>query len=191
VEPGDAVAIDTPERVALDLEVAGLGSRFAAQVVDFAIQCLVAGLAGLGLAVVGGLAGAGLGEAVAYGIGAVAVAVLFVVFFGYSVWFEGWRNGQTPGKRWLGLRVVREGGQPVTPGAAVIRNVVGFADFLPTGFLLGAVVMLCTPRAQRLGDLAAGTLVVRVGRTRARAEPFGKMTSGEIAQWTEAIEGKS
>lgn len=154
--PGDARrAIVTPEAVALDLDVAGLGSRFAAAAVDFAIQAAI----GLGF----GLALAGLGAAGTPGtpLAALAAVGFFLILFGYFPLCEGLWSGRTPGKRAAGLRVVQGDGQPLTMGPLLVRNLVRVVDFLPGWYVVGAIAILVSPRSQRLGDLAAGTIVVR------------------------------
>ena len=86
---------------------------------------------------------------------------LFVVIFGYDILFEVLSSGRTPGKRLNGLRVVRVGGFPIGFLASAIRNTLRLIDFLPSAYLVGCVAILVTEHNQRLGDLAAGTLVVR------------------------------
>jgi hypothetical protein len=87
--------------------------------------------------------------------------VLFVLVFGYDIAFEVLSSGRTPGKRLNGLRVVRVGGFPIGFLASSIRNTLRLIDFLPSAYLLGSIVILTSKRNQRLGDLAAGTIVVR------------------------------
>ena len=91
----------------------------------------------------------------------------FVISFGviafYDIFFEVFRSGQTPGKRLNGLRVVRVEGHPVTFLSSAVRNILRPIDFLPSGYLLGAIVILSTHKNQRIGDVVAGTLVVRAG----------------------------
>ena len=87
--------------------------------------------------------------------------VFFLVFFGYDVLFEVRSRGRTLGKRWTGLRVVRTGGQPVTFVPSCVRNVMRLVDILPAFYGIGMLSIFVTGRNQRLGDLAAGTLVVR------------------------------
>jgi hypothetical protein len=77
------------------------------------------------------------------------------------VYFEVRKNGQTPGKRLAGIRAIRDSGAPLDLRSAMIRNLLRFADFLPGFYLLGAFLVLLTSRHQRLGDMAAGTLVIR------------------------------
>lgn len=146
------LAIETPEHVRLDHEIAGLGSRAAAAVVDQAII----GVMILALVILGGVSGIG-----AEWTGALGILATFGIWYGYFTFFEALRDGQTPGKRMLGIRVVMETGHPISLGAAVIRNLLRTADFLPPPYLLGAILVAVHPRARRLGDLVAGTVVVR------------------------------
>ena len=144
----------TPEASSLALDVAGIGSRMIAAIIDGVIQFVV-GLSGI-------LAIGVLPEGVVQ-IGVSIAWVLFVAF-GYFAVFEGLWDGQTPGKRVQRLRVVTVDGQPVTFSNALLRNIVRIVDFLPGGYAIGVITMLVSPKEQRLGDLAAGTLVVRTGR---------------------------
>jgi uncharacterized RDD family membrane protein YckC len=158
VEYEDRLRIETPEGVDLDLRLAGLGSRFVATVIDLLIMSGI--VVALGLALVGveifaeGSVGTGWGAAV-------FSVVFFLVILGYDILFEVLASGRTPGKRWTGLRVVRTGGQPVRFLTSAIRNLLRLVDFLPFLYLAGSVSILVTRRNQRLGDLAADTLVVR------------------------------
>jgi uncharacterized membrane protein SpoIIM required for sporulation/uncharacterized RDD family membrane protein YckC len=145
--------VETPEHVLLDYEIAGVGSRALAAIGDmvvifvwliavaYVIDQLFPANSRWGL-VVGGV-------------------VSFLTIWGYFTFFEGLRAGQTPGKRWLGIRVVRDTGHPVTFGAAAARNLLRIADFLPPPYLLGALFVALHPRGKRLGDIVAGTVVVR------------------------------
>jgi uncharacterized RDD family membrane protein YckC len=154
----DRVTIATPEGVDLDLRLAGLGSRFVATTVDLLIQSAL--LLAAALALVG--VEAFSEDSVVSGTGAAVFSVVFfLVIAGYDILFEVLASGRTPGKRWTGLRVVRTGGQPVGFLTSAIRNLLRLVDFLPFSYLLGIVSILATRRNQRLGDLAAGTLVVR------------------------------
>jgi uncharacterized RDD family membrane protein YckC len=147
----DHVSIVTAEGVSIDLPLAGVGSRFIAAIIDTAIQ--VATLIALGLV-----------AAVAPDSGVVGAGFLFLafaLFTGYDICFETLASGRTPGKRVTGLRVVTAGGGPVRFLTSTIRNVLRLVDILPGTYLVGIVVIVATRRNQRLGDLAAGTLVVR------------------------------
>jgi uncharacterized membrane protein SpoIIM required for sporulation/uncharacterized RDD family membrane protein YckC len=145
--------VETPEHVILDYEIAGIASRALAALLDTLL--LVLGMTGLALLqdVLGPFASS-------WGI-ALYLVTSFLVFWGYFALFEGLRHGQTPGKRWLGIRVVRDTGHPVTLGAAIVRNLLRAADFLPPPYLIGAILVALHPRGKRLGDLVAGTVVVR------------------------------
>jgi hypothetical protein len=88
----------------------------------------------------------------------------FVMLWGYYIAFEMLWNGQSPGKRAIGLRVVREGGRPITFVSSAIRNLIRIVDFLPAFYGIGVVVMFVDRRARRLGDLAGGTLVIKERR---------------------------
>ncbi|MEP6688866.1 MAG: RDD family protein, partial [Gemmatimonadales bacterium] len=148
--------IETPEHVMLDLEIAGIGSRALAAVLDMAILIGASVAAVLVLSILSG-----------YGVRLNRVAPVllaiggFVVWNGYFILFEGLRRGQTPGKRIAGIRVVMDTGHPVTFGAAAARNLLRVADFLPPPYLIGLLLVAFHPRAKRLGDLVAGTIVSR------------------------------
>ncbi|MEK7327557.1 MAG: RDD family protein, partial [Chloroflexota bacterium] len=86
--------------------------------------------------------------------------ISFAFFWGYYILFEMLWNGQSPGKRWVGLRVIRTDGTPITLTESIIRNLVRLVDFLPAYYGVGVVTMFINEQSRRLGDLAAGTLVV-------------------------------
>lgn len=157
ISPGDpeTLVVATPERVAFQLETAGLGSRFVAQLVDDIL--LVALLAALGFASIG------LGTV----IGDATVPLLlflllgFAIFWGYFILSEALWSGRTLGKMLLHLRVVDVRGGPLSVGQAIVRNVLRIVDFLPSYYAVGLIAIFVSARNQRLGDLAAGTVVVR------------------------------
>jgi uncharacterized RDD family membrane protein YckC len=156
VEYEDRLTIATPEGVEVSLTLAGAASRFVSAIVDILIQTAVL----VGVAIVLGIAGsAGLGG------GGVAVflwaVISFLVIFTYDIFFEVLNSGRTPGKRLNGLRVVRLQGHPVGFLTSSVRNLLRIIDFLPSAYLLGAIVILATRKNQRIGDVVAGTLVVR------------------------------
>ncbi len=152
--------VETPEHVVLDLEIAGVGSRLLAAVIDSGIitTIMVAGVLLAGVLASYGLLPSGGGRV---WIAAIVIGLGFALGNGYFILFEGLRGGQTPGKRLVGIRVLRETGHPVTLGAATLRNLLRVADFLPPPYLLGLSLIAFHPRAKRLGDLVAGTVVVR------------------------------
>jgi len=150
VELEDRVTIATPEGLPLGLQLAGAGSRFIAGGIDLVVEFVIIGLIG---AVVANVAG-----------GAVALALItvsaFVVIWFYHVLFEVLGGGRTPGKRLVHLRVLRDDGTPVDLPASAVRNLLRIVDLMLL-FVPALLSMLFTKRNQRLGDLAAGTLVVR------------------------------
>ncbi len=149
--------VETPEHVILDLEIAGFGSRVLAALIDTLI------LTGLIAAAIGVFVTLATWQLLPNGTWAGALFFLggFALWYGYYIVFEGLRAGQTPGKRAIGIRVVRDTGRPVTLGDAAVRNLLRTADFLPPPYLIGLLLMALHPRGKRLGDLAAGTVVVR------------------------------
>jgi uncharacterized RDD family membrane protein YckC len=151
----DRMTLETPEGLTVTVPLAGVGSRFVSAGIDFTIQILLTGAAAVVFLALG------VGGALGAGLFAIAV---FAVFFVYDVAFEVLAGGRTPGKRWTGLRVVRSGGQPVGFVASSIRNILRLVDFLPSVYLVGIVSILVTRHNQRLGDLAADTVVARAPR---------------------------
>lgn len=150
MEYADRIEIATPEGVDLEVELAGLGSRFVAALLDGVLKGLVIGA----LAILLYAIGSGVATAV-------FLVLAFAVWFGYDVLFEVLAAGRTPGKRACGLRVVRTGGQPVGFRTSAIRNLLRIVDGPLTGYVAGMVAILVSKQNQRLGDMAAGTLVVR------------------------------
>jgi uncharacterized RDD family membrane protein YckC len=163
----DRISIETPEGVELELVLAGVGSRMVAALVDFAARTGIL----LALWIIGAVA---TGDGAGGFFAAFAIVATFLVLFGYDVAFETLASGRTPGKRAAGLRVVRLGGEPVGFLTSAVRNLLRLVDAQP-GFVhaVGAACVLFTRRNQRLGDLAAGTLVVRERRAPLPAPPAG------------------
>ncbi|MBC8103448.1 MAG: RDD family protein [Cytophagales bacterium] len=150
--------IVTPENIPLTLELAGLGSRFSALTIDLLVQ---SALISFGVTILS-VAAALLDKVGLEWLGGVgAIVYSFLVFFGYFIFLETNWNGQTVGKRAMGLRVVREGGYPITFYAAATRNLIRTADFLPLGYGVGALCVFLSPQYKRLGDLVAGTVVIK------------------------------
>ncbi len=147
--------VETPEHVSIEYPLAGLGSRFAALLADFTIILLL---------LIGGMILAGFAaNALSLSPGTVmAFLVLysFVLFWGYFFLQEAFRDGLTLGKKLLSIRVVMDGGYPITLEAAAIRNLIRIVDLIGGG-LVGGFFMLLSRRAKRLGDMAASTVVVR------------------------------
>jgi uncharacterized RDD family membrane protein YckC len=144
----DRLTITTPEGVELELQLAGLGSRFIAQSIDLLIKGTAIGLIAIVLSVAG-LTGV-----------AIMIPAFLLILYAYDVVFETFSNGRTPGKRAVKLRVVKAGGEPVDFMTSAIRNVLRLVDGLPTSYIPGIISILATKKNQRLGDLAAGTIVI-------------------------------
>lgn len=151
--------IDTPEQVALEFSLATIGSRFLAVAIDTIIQIACAIVLLLVVAAAIWATGA-LGLAARPWVLAVLVIGGFVIYYGYFAVFETLWNGQTPGKRVIGLRVIHASGRPISAWEAILRNVVRLVDQMPAIYAIGIVSVFVTERSQRLGDLAAGTVVV-------------------------------
>ncbi len=162
----DTLRIDTPENVTFDYAVAGIGSRFLAALVDTVLIVLLQVIViGTLILIALGLKEITTSESAPYWGLAILGLLNFVFFWGYYIFFEILWNGQTPGKRWVGLRVIRLDGTPVTAAEVVIRNLVRALDMLPAAYGVGVVTMFISEKSRRLGDLAAGTVVVHDRKT--------------------------
>lgn len=142
------IALEIPEGGDLALDPAGVGPRAVATVIDLLITTAVLFVCSIVLGIAGGF-----GEGIMF-------ILAFLINWFYPVFFEVWKHGATPGKRSVGVAVVNDDGTPLTFSASVIRNLLRPVDVLPMGYMVGVITMLCTKRFQRLGDLAAGTIVV-------------------------------
>ncbi|MCG8346558.1 MAG: RDD family protein, partial [Chloroflexales bacterium] len=156
----DRYTIDTPENIEFAYAVAGIGSRFLGAIIDtIFLVILQLALGGVIFAILEAASDtAGAFESILFGIW---IVLSFIFLWGYYILFEMLWNGQSPGKRAVGLRVMREGGRPITFAASAIRNLIRLIDFLPGFYGVGVLVMFIDRRARRLGDLAAGTIVVK------------------------------
>ena len=151
------VAVDTPEHVRLDYVLADIGSRAAALAIDLGILVVGMLLLGLALFYIGRL-GSFFGSV----SGTLLIFAVFFVQWGYFMLFEALGGGRTPGKRAIGLRVVHVGGEPLSFLGSVLRNLIRIVDLQPgVSGMAGAVCIWTNKRAQRLGDMVAGTMVVR------------------------------
>lgn len=164
--------IDTPENVTFGYEIAGIGNRFIGALIDsgiigvllvilnFALIALLELTGDLWDVMLGGLESTGISW-----LGGLLLALYallnFAVFWGYYMLFELLWNGQSPGKRVAKTRVLRVDGNPARTSEVAVRNLVRIVDFLPAMYALGFVVMFLNRQSRRLGDYAAGTLVIR------------------------------
>ena len=159
----ETLIIETPERVPLHFALASIGNRFLACAFDHFLQILL--ILVVAISVTWFVGFADLGRWVTNApkwVGALLIVAVFLMWTGYFALFEWAWSGQTPGKRWLRLRVIREDGRPVTFWEAVARNLVRILDMEPFLFYsVGLVSVFVSSRDQRLGDLVAGTVVVR------------------------------
>ena len=152
----NTVEVETPEHVRFRFRVAGPTRRAWAYLIDLLVRAGVLLVVEIVLLLA---TGQHLRSSGAVFNGGTLLA-LFLIEWGYFVAFEALWNGTTPGKRALRLRVVKEGGYPLSFMDVVLRNLLRTADFLPVGYLLGVLVMTWDGRFARLGDRAAGTIVV-------------------------------
>jgi len=161
--PDETLRIDTPENVIFGYRVAGIGSRFLAALVDSFLILVLQLIANIGVLLVArflfGFSLAKDDSGLDWLLGIFGL-VAFAFLWGYYIFFEMLWNGQSPGKRWIGLRVMRLDGTPITLSESIIRNLVRLVDFLPAYYGVGVIAMFIDSQARRLGDLAAGTLVV-------------------------------
>ncbi len=162
----DELIIETPERVELHYVLANVGNRFLASAIDHLIQ-IVTGI--IILLVAGALTDWNLFDGLNVWTAALTILVLFALYWGYFVVFETLWNGQTPGKRIMRLRVVREDGRPVRFFEVFVRNLLRLAlDFMPPGsYAIGVISIIFSARSKRIGDFVAGTVVVKERATEA------------------------
>lgn len=173
IETEETLIIETPERVPLAFSLASIGNRFIAVAIDHFIQYVVIiALVWIMLAILGISLfqddGTSVGDvfldAPKWAI-AIMIIALFLVFAGYFAFFEWWWDGQTPGKRLMKLRVIREDGRPITLWEAIARNLLRIFDAIP-GFVVpiysvGLIMVFANKRDQRVGDIFSGTVVIR------------------------------
>jgi uncharacterized RDD family membrane protein YckC len=159
LQSDELLKIDTPEQIALELPLAGIGSRFLAVAVDTVLQSALY-LAGVLALMVGPGIGAGLPALLRLVGPALAILFLFCVYWGYFAFFEIIWSGRTPGKRIARIRVIKESGRPINVYESIGRNVLRVIDFLPVMYGLGVVVMMLNRHSRRIGDFVAGTVVV-------------------------------
>jgi len=182
VQYEERTRIATPEGVELELVLAGLASRFMAEIVDATLILLIVGATVAAAALAGGTVG--------LVIVSVAVGGLLMISVVYHVAFEVLAAGRTPGKRVNALRVVMDGGEPIGLRASAVRNLVRLLEGPPLLYVPAIVSILATRRNQRLGDLAADTLVIREPRGprrrrrgRTPAGPAALASGLRLAEW--------
>ena len=177
----ETLVIETPERVPLHFALASIGNRFIACAIDHTIQ--IVGLITIVIVflIISDAANVGhrLVNAPKWVI-ALLVVIQFLIINGYFAIFEWIWSGQTPGKRWLKLRVIREDGRPISFFEAMVRNLLRVVDFIvPPFYSVGLISVFATERDQRVGDLVAGTVVVR--EREAEAPAFAEVFASPIS----------
>jgi uncharacterized RDD family membrane protein YckC len=172
IETEETLIIETPERVPLEFALASIGNRFLAVAIDHFIQYFSIFLIAWFFLSIAGYTSSDVADApdkllvdMPKWTIAILIVVLFLIFAGYFIVFEWLWNGQTPGKRLLKLRVIRDDGRPLTLWEAIARNLLRICDAVP-GFIvpiysIGLIVIFLSTRDQRVGDIFAGTVVIR------------------------------
>jgi uncharacterized RDD family membrane protein YckC len=190
-----SVTVRTPEAIAFYYELAGLGSRFLALFIDsiiqgvlaFAVLLLFAAATPRAPAVASALHLSGKNFASL--VLAILILLFFVIYYGYFVLFERYWNGQTPGKRLLGIRVVRDGGYPIELMDSIIRNLIRILEFALGFYFISVISMLASSENKRLGDFAAGTIVVR-DRSMEVYDPKTWLTEAQPTSAATSVAGK-
>jgi uncharacterized RDD family membrane protein YckC len=172
MEPLDKLTIDTPEQTALEFPLAGIGSRFIAMAVDTAIQV------GSGIVLLIALSLVSVfsvfqvfGPTSPQWTIAIVIIAGFVIYYGYFAFFEAAWNGQTPGKRFAQLRVMKDDGRPISAYDSIARNLLRIVDQLPAFYGVAIFSVLISKQNKRIGDFVAGTVVVHE-KTVEAARPF-------------------
>jgi uncharacterized RDD family membrane protein YckC len=147
--------VETPEQIQLEFALAGIGSRCLALLLDYLIQV---GVSVVLILVVVFTATASLRTP---WVGAIVIGAFFLLQFGYFIGFEIFWNGQTPGKRWIGLRAIKDSGRPLSAGETIGRNLLRIVDQLPGMYGVGLIAMIFSKSNKRLGDMVAGSVVIR------------------------------
>jgi uncharacterized RDD family membrane protein YckC len=167
VEPlSNRTYLETPENVRLAFRLAGPGTRLGAYGIDLVVRFAIFYAIAYALSLLGPAAGASLSTGV-------FLVLAFLLEWGYGAFFETWWNGQTPGKRALGLRVIRTEGYAIGFYEATLRNLLRAADFVPFFYAAGFIASIATSRMQRIGDIVSGTMVIREKRPELKGELAG------------------
>lgn len=177
----ETLIIETPERVPLHFALASIGNRFLACAIDHGIQVLALILMVIAFSIVANFSTLGdqLSNAPNW-VKAIMIIVVFLLGSGYFAFFEWLWSGQTPGKRWLKLRVIREDGRPITFFEAAVRNLLRDFDIMPAPFYsIGLISVFISSKDQRVGDMVAGTVVVR--EREAEAPAFSQVFSMTVS----------
>jgi uncharacterized RDD family membrane protein YckC len=156
----DKLTIETPEQTSLEFPLAGIGSRFLALAADMLLQMAAFWVLIMILAIFAVSFTSLFSGRAALWTFAIVIFIAFSIQFGYFAFFEALWNGQTPGKRWTHLRVIKDSGRPISVYDAILRNLIRIVDYLPTFYATGVITMLISSENKRVGDYAAGTVVI-------------------------------
>lgn len=185
------LSVRTPEHVGVTYAVAGVGNRFLAAFLDaFLLLVLLGGLLLAFVTFAPGLLGLGQ-RAFSVVAGLFVLLLLLVLPFAYFVLFEAFWNGQTLGKRLVGIRVIRDEGAPIDFVAAAARNLIRTLDVLPPALAVDVLVMLLSSKGQRLGDLVAGTVVVKASLERDFRRYRTRAADGAPSVTTRGLSGEA
>ena len=191
----DRIGVITPEAVEFTFDLSGLASRVFALLIDIIIQALAVVIA---IIVLGFFAiPVTIGNGANLGMIVLLIAV-FLFNWGYFIFFELMWNGRSPGKKLMGCRVIRDGGLPVNFTASFIRNLIRPVDYFLSALMIGFFIVFASPTYKRLGDMAAGTLVIverrmtlvelltdrRVGAFRPSQPPLGLFSKADVSKLT-------
>jgi uncharacterized RDD family membrane protein YckC len=177
----DILIIETPERVPLHFALASIGNRFLACAIDHTLQMLTIILMFVAFTLIANYSSFGdrLSNLPKW-VQAVLVVIVFLILSSYFAFFEWIWNGQTPGKRLLKLRVIRQDGRPVTFWEAAVRNLLRTFDMMPAPFYsIGLISVFVSSSDQRIGDIIAGTVVVR--EREAEAPAFAQVFASPVS----------
>ncbi|HEX7997242.1 MAG TPA: RDD family protein [Pyrinomonadaceae bacterium] len=177
----EILVIETPERVPLHFALASIGNRFLACAIDHGIQIFVMIIIAIAFILIADFIdfGGSLSAAPKW-VYAILILVVAFIWTSYFIVFEWLWNGQTPGKRWLKLRVIREDGRPITFWEAAVRNLLRIFDIMPFPFYsIGLICVFASRRDQRVGDMVAGSVVVR--EREAEAPTFDQVFAGPVS----------
>jgi len=187
VQSLDRLDIDTPEQIALELPLAGIGSRFLALAIDTLLQVVALVVVMIVGAIIAAATTAAdrpdLDRFFSQTIGALVLVLLpFCLYWGYFAFFEILWQGRTPGKRVAGIRVIHQSGRPMTAIECLGRNLMRGVDILPGMYGVGLISMMCNKQSKRLGDYIAGTIVVHDKAIETAAPTWGNRTEGVTRQ---------
>lgn len=179
------IVIETPEKIRFTYEVAEIGTRAAAFVIDFLIQGVVYILAVILIFSISGNTGENAASNDFYYI---AVAFTYIVIFflqwGYFILFELVLLGRSPGKKLMRIRVIKDNGEPLDAGAVILRNLIRGVDFFPMFNLLGGIITILDKRSRRLGDIVSNTLVVKEMQFKLQEPDFKTIFSQSFGKGT-------